>query len=243
MLCQRQICVPRPIVSHHNPLLPRKFGFGASRSQLKRVVRPGSREHKRRESSLQRTRRRLFIRTSHLSATMFELWQTTASRLYAAAHHANGAGDRGLPQSRSASDRDGNKRYGALDGFSNARRQSSLNAQISEKHTYIQAIRSSRTPRPELSPGSAQLSADWIPIGRWRYNSYAENNVQKFNVGLNLGNLAIRSFAVRVTNNWADYELICSDRARLHGIDRSKVRELLLKERVVSEGKSGSRRY
>ena len=43
------------------------------------------------------------------------LGQTTVSRVYAAEHHANGTGDRGLPQGRSASDRDGTKGCRALD--------------------------------------------------------------------------------------------------------------------------------
>lgn len=108
-----------------------------------------------------------------------------------------------------------------------------LNTQITDKHRHLRATRSARTPGPKLTPGFAQLNADWIPIGRWRYNIYAENNVQKFKIELALGNMTSRNFAVRVSNNWEDHELTCLVRARLHGIDRSKRRERLLPERAA----------
>lgn len=112
-----------------------------------------------------------------------------------------------------------------------------LNAQLNEKHKHIRAIRPTRTPGPALSPGSDQLNADWFPIGRWRYNIYAENNIQKFKIPLEMGDIIGRNFAVRVSNNWGDDELMCLVRARLHGIDRTKVPERLLPERGVAKGK------
>lgn len=110
-----------------------------------------------------------------------------------------------------------------------------LNAQITENHKHIRAIRSSRIPGPALSPDAAQLAADWVPIGRWRYNIYAEDNIQEFPIELEMGDVNSRNFALRVINNWGDYELICLARARLYGIDRSKVRERLMPERIVPE--------
>lgn len=112
-----------------------------------------------------------------------------------------------------------------------------LNAQITENHRHIRAIRSTRTPGRDTGPNSASLTADWIPIGRWRYNIYAEDNIQKFPIELEMGDVNSRNFAVRVINNWGDNELICLVRARLYGIDRSKVRERLLPERILLEGK------
>lgn len=109
-----------------------------------------------------------------------------------------------------------------------------LNDQINENHIHIQTIRSRN---PALSQDAAKLTADWIPIGRWRYNIYAEDNVQKFPIELEMGDVSSRKFAVRVMNNWGDYEMICLVRARLYGIDRSKVHERLMPERVVTEGK------
>lgn len=102
-----------------------------------------------------------------------------------------------------------------------------------QHHIHIQTIRSRKSA---LSQDAAKLTADWIPIGRWRYNIYAEDNVQKFPIELEMGDVSSRKFAVRVMNNWGDYELICLVRARLYGIDRSKVRERLMPERVVTEG-------
>lgn len=109
-----------------------------------------------------------------------------------------------------------------------------INDQINENHIHIQTIRSRN---PALRQDAAKLTADWIPIGRWRYNIYAEDNVQKFPIELEMGDVSSRKFAVRVMNNWGDYEMICLVRARLYGIDRSKVRERLMPERVVTEGK------
>lgn len=119
-----------------------------------------------------------------------------------------------------------------------SRDQKLLNTQINENFRHIRAVRTTRNPGPDLRPGSAQLTKDWIPIGRWRYNIYAEDNIQRFKIPLEMGNAASRSFAVRIINNWGDYDLICLVRARLHGIDRSNVRERLLPERNVVEEKS-----
>lgn len=109
-----------------------------------------------------------------------------------------------------------------------------LNDQINENHIHIQTIRSRN---PALSQDAAQLTADWMPIGRWRYNIYAEDNVQKFPIELEMGDVSSRKFAVRVMNNWGDSNMICLVRARMYGIDRSKVRERLMPERVVTEGR------
>lgn len=107
-----------------------------------------------------------------------------------------------------------------------------LNEQISKNHYHIQTIRSRI---PAWSSNGTSLNADWIPIGRWRYNIYAEDNVQKFPIELEMGDVSSRKFAVRVMNNWGDYDMICLVRARLYGIDRSKVRERVMPERVLTE--------
>lgn len=112
-----------------------------------------------------------------------------------------------------------------------------LNDQINKNHTHIQTIRSRGSASGQ---GATKLTADWIPIGRWRYNIYAEDNVQKFRIQLEMGDISSRKFAVRVMNNWGNPELICLVRARLHGIDRSNIRERLQPERVVTEGETES---
>lgn len=107
-----------------------------------------------------------------------------------------------------------------------------LNDEISTNHFHIQTIRSRN---PAWSSNATKLNADWIPIGRWRYNIYAEDNVQKFPIELEMGDVSSQKFAVRVMNNWGDSDMICLVRARLYGIDRSKVRERVMPERVLTE--------
>lgn len=109
-----------------------------------------------------------------------------------------------------------------------------LNAQITKNHKHIRSIRSTGL---DISPDSAWLTAEWTPIGRWRYNIYAEDNVQKFPIELEMGEVSSSNFALRVKNNWGDHEMICLVRARLYGIDRSDKPERLLPERIVPEGK------
>lgn len=108
-----------------------------------------------------------------------------------------------------------------------------LNDQINKNHIHIQTIRSRKSA---LGQNATKLTADWIPIGRWRYNIYAEDNVQKFPIELEMRDISSKKFAVRVMNNWGNPVLICLARARLHGIDRSNIHERLQPERVVTEG-------
>lgn len=112
-----------------------------------------------------------------------------------------------------------------------------LNDQINKNHTHIQTIRSRSSPSKQ---DATKLNADWIPVGRWRYNIWAEDNVQKFRIEVEMGDVSSRKFALRVMNNWGNPDLICLVRARLHGIDRSNIRERLQPERVVTEGESQS---
>lgn len=92
-------------------------------------------------------------------------------------------------------------------------------------HRHIRAIRTNRKPEPNLRPRSAELTKDCIPIFRWRYKIYAEDNVQKSKMQLEMRNAAGRNFAVRIINSRGNYDLIGLVRALLPGIDLSTVLE------------------
>lgn len=68
------------------------------------------------------------------------------------------------------------------------------------------------------------LDSDWVPVGRWTYDIYANEIAQKFDipVDLRLHRVAVDQIAIRVNSNWAVDNLVtCMVRARIHGIDQS----------------------
>lgn len=73
------------------------------------------------------------------------------------------------------------------------------------------------------------LDSNWVPVGRWIYDIYANEIAQKFPVLVDLEahGVAVDKIVIRVNSNWADRDVTCLVRARMHGIDQSGLHEQL----------------
>ena len=87
----------------------------------------------------------------------------------------------------------------------------------------------------DSSPQGKELSIEqtlgkgWLPIGRWIYNIYEEDNIQTFKIPLPLRDYGVQTtkIAIRVNSNWGDVDVTCVNRLRLHGHDTSGLVEEL----------------
>ncbi|KAL2044432.1 hypothetical protein N7G274_003137 [Stereocaulon virgatum] len=87
----------------------------------------------------------------------------------------------------------------------------------------------------DSSPQNKELSIEqtlgfgWIPIGRWIYNIYEEDNIQTFKILISLQDygVGITKVAMRVNSNWGNVDFTCVNRFRLHGHDTSGLIEAL----------------
>lgn len=79
-----------------------------------------------------------------------------------------------------------------------------------------------------LSPAQ-ELGLDWVPVGRWAYNIYSDDNIQSFRVPISLHAHGVHTakVAVRVNSNWGDVMFTCINRFRLHGRDVTGIMEAL----------------
>lgn len=82
------------------------------------------------------------------------------------------------------------------------------------------------------------LDSDWVPVGRWTYDIYANKVAQKFHVPVDLEyhSIAVDEIVVRVNSNWANKDVTCLVRAHMHGIDQSGIHEQLDTRRDGSGG-------
>lgn len=73
------------------------------------------------------------------------------------------------------------------------------------------------------------LDYNYVPVGRWKYNIYENQEVQTFKIPVPLGEYGVTSskVAVRVNSNWGNDEYTCVNRLRLHGDDASGTTEYL----------------
>lgn len=65
------------------------------------------------------------------------------------------------------------------------------------------------------------LGPEWVPVGRWTYQISARNNVQRFQIPVDLASLGvvIRKQVIRVNSNWGNVDRTCLVRVGLHGED------------------------
>ncbi|MCJ1463648.1 hypothetical protein MMC07_002256 [Pseudocyphellaria aurata] len=73
------------------------------------------------------------------------------------------------------------------------------------------------------------LDARWVPVGRWKYDVYADEIAQTFHLPVELESLdvVVDEIVLRVNSNWGNKAATCLVRARLHGVDKSGLREQL----------------
>ena len=77
--------------------------------------------------------------------------------------------------------------------------------------------------------GDQALPFDYVPVGRWIYDIYANRREQNFLVPLSLSNYGVSTtkVAVRVNSNWGNINYTCLSRLRLYGEDTSGTTEKL----------------
>lgn len=80
----------------------------------------------------------------------------------------------------------------------------------------------------ELDPRVA-LGPEFVPVGRWIYNIWTNQEIQVFKVPIPLREYNVRSkkIAIRVNSNWGDLDRTCINRFRLYGHDMSGYVEYL----------------
>ena len=85
-----------------------------------------------------------------------------------------------------------------------------------------------------LDPKMA-LGPEWVPVGRWTYQISARNNVQHFQIPVDLASVEVvgRKQVIRVNSNWGNVDCTCLVRVGLHGKDPSAPTEYL--ENMVSD--------
>lgn len=73
------------------------------------------------------------------------------------------------------------------------------------------------------------LDSNWVPVGRWTYDIYANEIAQKFHLHVDLEShgIAVDEIVVRVNSNWANRDVTCVVRTRMYGIDQSGMHEKL----------------
>ena len=94
--------------------------------------------------------------------------------------------------------------------------------------THPQFFEESSPQHKTLSAAQA-LGVDWVPIGRWTYNIYDQQNIQSFKVPISLHEYGIHTakVAFRVNSNWGNVMFTCINRLRLHGHDATGITEEL----------------
>ena len=109
-----------------------------------------------------------------------------------------------------------------------------VNARIREGVGYMfPNILFNSSPQDDRELDEAQALPDsFVPVGRWMYNIYKDDHVQRFNIPLPLRDFGVKAtrFALRVNSNWGDLHSTCIHRARLHGQDVSGIVEHLEEE-------------
>ena len=106
--------------------------------------------------------------------------------------------------------------------------RSRINLEVIQFYPDIWAREESEDDR--LQEQRRALDSNWIPVGRWTYNIYANEIAQRFRipVDLELYRVAVDQIAIRVNSNWAvkDNLVTCMVRARMHGIDHGSFHNL-----------------
>lgn len=69
------------------------------------------------------------------------------------------------------------------------------------------------------------LGREYVPVGRWEYNIWQQENVQGFRIPgplLNY-NFSTDKFAIRVNSNWGNVGFTCINQFRMYGLDKSGI--------------------
>ena len=85
------------------------------------------------------------------------------------------------------------------------------------------------TQHNRLLDSKQHLNSTWVPLGRWIYDLYAYQNVQEFQIPVNLVRMgvAVNEVAIRVNSNWGNFDRTCLARVRMFGKDQSGIEEYL----------------
>lgn len=94
---------------------------------------------------------------------------------------------------------------------------------------YPDILASERSENARFLEQRQALDSNWVPVGRWTYDIYANEIGQRFHVFVDLDShgIAVDEIVVRVNSNWANNDVTCLVRARMHGIDQSGIHEEL----------------
>ncbi|MCJ1469617.1 hypothetical protein MMC07_008252 [Pseudocyphellaria aurata] len=94
---------------------------------------------------------------------------------------------------------------------------------------YPDILASERSENARFLEQRTALDSKWVPVGRWTYDIYANEIEQRFHVFVDLDShgVAVDEIVVRVNSNWANRDVTCLVRARMHGIDQSGIHEEL----------------
>ena len=103
------------------------------------------------------------------------------------------------------------------------------------------------TQKGRLLDPKMALGPEWVPVGRWTYQISARNNVQHFQIPVDLASLrvVVQKHVIRVNSNWGNVDRTCLVRVGLHGEDPSAPIEYLedpntptgyLEDKVPNEG-------
>ena len=106
-----------------------------------------------------------------------------------------------------------------------------LHEEVSQriKDIYPDIFSCTYTQKDRLLDPKMALGPEWVPVGRWTYQISARNNVQYFQIPVDLASLGVvvRKLVVRVNSNWGNVDRTCLVRVGLHGEDSSAPTEYL----------------
>lgn len=97
------------------------------------------------------------------------------------------------------------------------------------KDIYPDIFSRTYTQKDRLLDPKMALGPEWVPVGRWTYQISARNNVQHFQIPVDLNSLGVvvQKQVIRVNSNWGNVDRTCLVRVRLHGEDPSAPTEYL----------------
>lgn len=97
------------------------------------------------------------------------------------------------------------------------------------KDIYPDIFSRTYTQQNRLLDPKMALGPEWVPVGRWTYQISARNNVQHFQIPIDLKSLGVvvRNQVIRVNSNWGNVDRTCLVRVGLHGEDPSAPTEYL----------------
>ena len=83
------------------------------------------------------------------------------------------------------------------------------------------------SPQGKTLGARQALPFDYVPVGRWQYDIYANKALQTFPLSLPLSHYGVGTdkVAVRVNSNWGSAKFTCLSRLRLYGDDVSGITE------------------